>query len=107
MVGRAQGGQQVPDPGVDVCGDLLEGGVGRVVGGAGSDRVGDAPVRTAWVVGELDTVVKFALAPTATGTRLSIVHSGFKTDQKRNFSGARYGWRMMSGKLVDLLARNS
>jgi hypothetical protein len=39
------------------------------------------------------------------GTRLSIVQSGFKPDQKREFGGARYGWKMMGGKLVDLLAR--
>ena len=60
-----------------------------------------------WVVGEdwLDTVVTFTLAPTAWGTRLSIVQSGFKPDQKQNFGGARYGWRMMGGKLVELLAR--
>jgi hypothetical protein len=25
--------------------------------------------------------------------------------QKKNFGGARYGWKMMGGKLVDLLAR--
>ena len=61
----------------------------------------------AWVVGEmaLDTVVTFTLTPTASGTRLSLVHSGFKPDQKQNFGGARYGWKMMGGKLVDLLAR--
>jgi uncharacterized protein YndB with AHSA1/START domain len=60
-----------------------------------------------WVVGdmELDTVVTFTLTPTASGTRLSLVHSGFKPDQKQNFGGARYGWKMMGGKLVDLLAR--
>ena len=60
-----------------------------------------------WVVGdmELDTVVTFTLTPTASGTRLSLVQSGFKPDQKRNFGGARYGWKMMGGKLVDLLAR--
>ncbi|HEX6063822.1 MAG TPA: SRPBCC domain-containing protein [Longimicrobiales bacterium] len=60
-----------------------------------------------WIVGEnwLDTVVTFTLAPTALGTRLSIVQSGFKPDQKQNFGGARYGWRMMGGKLVELLAR--
>ena len=39
------------------------------------------------------------------GTRLSLVHSGFKPDQKQNFAGARYGWKMMGGNLVDLLAR--
>jgi len=58
-----------------------------------------------WGVPGMDTVVTFTLAPTATGTRLSLVQSGFKPDQKQNFAGARYGWRMMGGQLVDLLAR--
>lgn len=58
-----------------------------------------------WVVGDIDTVVTFSLTPTATGTRLSLVQSGFKPEQKRNVAGARYGWKMMGGKLVDLLAR--
>jgi len=59
----------------------------------------------AWRVGDLDTVVTFSLTPTASGTRLSLVQSGFKPDQKKNFGGARYGWRLMGGRLVDLLAR--
>ena len=59
-----------------------------------------------WVVGEmLDTVVTFTLTPTAAGTRLSLVQSGFRPHQKQNFGGARYGWKMMGGKLVELLAR--
>ena len=58
-----------------------------------------------WVVGDIDTVVTFTLTPTASGTRLSLVQSGFRPDQKRNLGGARYGWKMMGGKLVDLLAR--
>ncbi|RIH83447.1 Activator of Hsp90 ATPase -like protein [Calidithermus terrae] len=58
-----------------------------------------------WVVGDIDTVVTFTLTPTATGTRLSLVHSGFRPDQKQNLAGARYGWKAMSGKLADLLAR--
>jgi uncharacterized protein YndB with AHSA1/START domain len=59
-----------------------------------------------WVVGEmLDTVVTFTLTPTESGTRLLLVQSGFKPDQKQNFGGARYGWKMMGGKLVDLLER--
>ena len=63
----------------------------------------------AWVVGdmELDTVVTFTLSPTASGTRLSLVQSGFRPHQKQNFGGARYGWRMMGGKLVELLGRFS
>jgi uncharacterized protein YndB with AHSA1/START domain len=60
-----------------------------------------------WVVGDMDidTVVTFTLTPTASGTRLSLLQSGFKPGQKQNFGGARYGWKMMGGKLVDLLAR--
>jgi uncharacterized protein YndB with AHSA1/START domain len=58
-----------------------------------------------WVVGDLDSVVTFALTPTASGTRLSIVQSGFESDQKQEFGGARYGWSMMGEKLVELLAR--
>ncbi|MET0406277.1 MAG: SRPBCC domain-containing protein [Cystobacter sp.] len=56
-----------------------------------------------WAVGDMDTVVTFTLAPTESGTRLSLLHSGFKPNQKQNFGGARYGWKMMGGKLVDLL----
>jgi uncharacterized protein YndB with AHSA1/START domain len=58
-----------------------------------------------WVVGDMDTVVTFALTPTASGTRLSLVQSGFKPEQKQNFGGARYGWNLMGGKLVEMLAR--
>jgi uncharacterized protein YndB with AHSA1/START domain len=58
-----------------------------------------------WAVPFLDTVVTFTLTPTASGTRLSLVQSGFREDQKRELGGARYGWRMMGGKLVDLLAK--
>jgi uncharacterized protein YndB with AHSA1/START domain len=59
-----------------------------------------------WAVGDMATVVTFTLTPTASGTRLSLVQSGFRPDQKKNLGGARYGWKMMGGKLVDLLARN-
>lgn len=60
-----------------------------------------------WTVGAmgLDTVVTFTLTPTPSGTRLSLVQSGFKPEQKQAFGGARYGWNMMGGKLADLLAR--
>lgn len=64
-------------------------------------------LRYAWVVGDLDTVVTFTLAPTSTGTRLSLEQAGFEPHQKQNLGGARYGWRMMGEKLVDLLARTS
>lgn len=64
-------------------------------------------LRYAWVVGDIDTIVTFTLTPTSTGTRLSLVQSGFRDDQKKNFGGARYGWRLMGGKLVALLERSS
>jgi uncharacterized protein YndB with AHSA1/START domain len=38
-----------------------------------------------WVVGDMDSVVTFTLTPTASGTRLSLVQSGFRPDQKTNF----------------------
>jgi uncharacterized protein YndB with AHSA1/START domain len=69
----------------------------------------EAPKRLSysWVVGgmALDTVVTFTLTPTASGTLLTLVQSGFKPEQKQNFGGARYGWKMMGGKLVDVLGR--
>lgn len=58
-----------------------------------------------WSVPFLETVVTFTLTPTATGTRLSLVQSGFTPEQKREFGGARYGWNMMGGKLAELLGR--
>ena len=62
-------------------------------------------LRWSWVVGDIDTVVTFTLIPTESGTRLSIVHSGFRPEQQQAFGGARYGWKMMGGQLVDLLPR--
>lgn len=67
----------------------------------------EAPRRISytWSVPFLDTVVTFTLAPTASGTRLTIVQSGFGPQQTREFGGARYGWKMMGERLVDLLTR--
>jgi uncharacterized protein YndB with AHSA1/START domain len=59
-----------------------------------------------WDVGHMTTVVTFTLTPTASGTRLSLVQSGFKPDQKKNFNGARYGWKMMGGRLLNLLQQH-
>lgn len=69
----------------------------------------DAPRKLSytWVVGDIDTVVTFTLTPSASGTRLSLVQSGFKPDQKQEFGGALYGWKMMGEKLIDLLERLS
>jgi uncharacterized protein YndB with AHSA1/START domain len=65
----------------------------------------EAPRRLSytWVVGDIDTIVTFTLTPTTSGTHLTLVQSGFKATQKKNFGGARYGWRLMGGRLVDVL----
>ena len=60
-----------------------------------------------WTVPFLDTVVTFTLTPTLSGTHLLLVQSGFRPDQKQNFGGARYGWKMFGGKLIGLLGRIS
>jgi uncharacterized protein YndB with AHSA1/START domain len=56
-----------------------------------------------WRIGDMDTVLTFTLRPSESGTHLSLVHSGFKPHQKQNFGGARYGWRIMAPKLVEVL----
>jgi uncharacterized protein YndB with AHSA1/START domain len=60
----------------------------------------------AWVVGDmLNTVVTFLLSPTPNdGTHLVMVQSGFRPEQKQNFGGARYGWKTMGARLLDVLA---
>jgi uncharacterized protein YndB with AHSA1/START domain len=66
-------------------------------------------LKYSWAVGDmaLDTVVTFTLTPTPTGTHLLLVQSGFKPEQKQNFGGARYGWKMMGEKLFETLGRSS
>ena len=62
-----------------------------------------------WVVGdrEIDTVVTFTLTPTASGTRLTLEQAGFEPAQRQAFGGARYGWRVMGERLVEVLARTA
>lgn len=63
--------------------------------------------RVPFAGGALDTVVTFTLTPTPSGTRLSVVRSGFTPEQRRECGGARYGWTAMGGRLADLLARTA
>jgi uncharacterized protein YndB with AHSA1/START domain len=62
-----------------------------------------------WTVGDswLDTVVTFTLTPTPSGTLLSLEQSGFAPDQRQAWGGARYGWKMMGERLVELLGRTA
>lgn len=55
-----------------------------------------------WRAGDfIDTILTFTLTPTPGGTRLCLVQSGFT--QKQNAGGARYGWKLMGAKLIELL----
>lgn len=60
-----------------------------------------------WVVGDMNTVVTFTLTPTPSGTRLSLLHAGFQPTQKANFGGARYGWKQMGVRLIELLGQQA
>ncbi|MFO0679793.1 MAG: SRPBCC domain-containing protein [Polyangiaceae bacterium] len=61
-------------------------------------------LRYAWTVGNMDTIVTFTLAPSGTGTKLTMTQAGFTPEQKQNFGGARYGWKKMGTALVDVVA---
>ena len=41
----------------------------------------------------LKSVVTFTLSPTRTWTHLRMEHSGFRSDQKQAFQGAKFGWQ--------------
>ena len=56
-----------------------------------------------WDVADMHTVVTFTLTPIDSGTLLTLVQTGFNEEQKRNFGGARYGWRMMGERLIRVL----
>jgi uncharacterized protein YndB with AHSA1/START domain len=53
----------------------------------------------------IDTLVSYTLTPTATGTKLRIVQSGFVPGHRFAFEGAKKGWDyMLTQKLPTLLA---
>lgn len=58
-----------------------------------------------WVVGDLDTRVRYRLEPDGAGTRVFFEHSGFEAGNA--YHGAGYGWDRMHGKLSTLLAKAS
>jgi uncharacterized protein YndB with AHSA1/START domain len=55
----------------------------------------------------LDTVVTWTLVPVDGGTRLELVHSGFKPEHGKAFGGAKFGWERnvgtgLAGVLADM-----
>jgi uncharacterized protein YndB with AHSA1/START domain len=57
-----------------------------------------------WSALGLESVVTFTLTPTATGTHMRMVHSGFGPDQDAAYNGATYGWKGFFGNLERVVA---
>jgi uncharacterized protein YndB with AHSA1/START domain len=60
-----------------------------------------------WGAYGLESVVTWTLTPSGAGTHLRIEQSGFRTDQKQAYHGARHGWQQFLGNLEQVLARDS
>lgn len=58
-----------------------------------------------WEAHGLESVVTWTLAPSASGSRLSMEQSGFRTDQEPFYQGALAGWPGFLTGLENALAR--
>ncbi|MBV8796203.1 MAG: SRPBCC domain-containing protein [Hyphomicrobiales bacterium] len=66
------------------------------------------PLRTlsySWAANGLESVVTWTLSPTSTGTLLRMEQSGFRSDQKQAYGGAKGGWQQFFAKLEQVLSR--
>ena len=68
-------------------------------------KVVEPPARLAYSWGSmgLETLVSWALTPTADGTHLRMEQTGFASEQDRNYKGASYGWRGFIAKLEEVV----
>lgn len=53
----------------------------------------------------LESIVTWTLTATSTGTRLRMEQSGFRSDQRQAYHGARTGWPRFFARLEEVLAR--
>ncbi|HET6383993.1 MAG TPA: SRPBCC domain-containing protein [Armatimonadota bacterium] len=58
-----------------------------------------------WDAHGLESVVRWTLTPTSTGTHLRMEQSGFRPDQEWFYQGARGGWPQFFSALEQVLAR--
>jgi uncharacterized protein YndB with AHSA1/START domain len=58
-----------------------------------------------WTGLGLESVVTWTLTPTRTGTHLRMEQSGFRSDQRQAYGGARSGWPRLFENLEQVLAR--
>jgi uncharacterized protein YndB with AHSA1/START domain len=57
-----------------------------------------------WGALGLESVVTWTLTPTSSGTHLRMEQSGFRSDQRQAYGGARYGWQQFFVNLEQVLA---
>lgn len=58
-----------------------------------------------WGAYGLESVVTWTLTPTATGTLVRMVQSGFRPDQQQAYQGAKFGWQKFFANLELVLKR--
>lgn len=58
-----------------------------------------------WGAYGLESVVTWTLTPTATGTLVRMVQSGFRPDQQQAYQGAKFGWQKFFANLEQVLKR--
>jgi uncharacterized protein YndB with AHSA1/START domain len=58
-----------------------------------------------WSAYGLESMVTWTLTPTSTGTLLRMEQSGFRSDQKQAYGGAKVGWQQFLANLEQVLAR--
>jgi uncharacterized protein YndB with AHSA1/START domain len=58
-----------------------------------------------WGAYGLESVVTWTLTPTSTGTTLRMEQSGFRSDQRQAYAGAKAGWSKFFGDLEQVVAR--
>lgn len=56
-----------------------------------------------WCALGLESVVSWTLTPTQNGTILRLEQSGFRTDQKQAYGGAKFGWNRNLDTLSQIL----
>ena len=58
-----------------------------------------------WAAHGLESVVRWTLTPTPTGTHLRMEQSGFRPDQQQAYNGAQHGWPRFVAALEQVLRR--
>ena len=58
-----------------------------------------------WEAYGLESVVTWTLTPTSRGTHLRMEQSGFRSDQRQAYGGARSGWEQFMTNLEQVLTR--